>query len=328
VKKDIISFIILPDFVASKIYLRFFHEKNSLIIVTFHVLFRSEKEIALDLVDSRLGITVEKFRQFVEYFLNHDYTFISQNNILNGLDNNKKYIMITFDDGYFNNQYSLPILNEYQVPATFFISTNHVKNNRCFWWDVLYRERRKLGRSLKDITCEQNHLKLKRSEDIQKILINLLGKTGFRPISDIDRPFTPSELKDFSQEKYVFIGNHTSDHSILTNYSSNEIKLQLLNAQKTIYDITGITPILISYPDGNYSNEVIRISKEMGFKLGFTVYPKKNYLPIDIQTDGCMELNRFDLVDDIRLVNQCELFRSDIITSGQIRNLLRRRYYK
>ena len=86
-KKSIISLAKLPDLIVSKLYLRLFQEKNSLIIFNFHGLFRNEKEITLNLVDPQPWITVEQFRQFVEYYLDHGYTFISQNDILNGLNN-------------------------------------------------------------------------------------------------------------------------------------------------------------------------------------------------------------------------------------------------
>jgi peptidoglycan/xylan/chitin deacetylase (PgdA/CDA1 family) len=271
-------------------------------------------------------MTTDKFCQFVEYYLKHDYTFISQDDILNGLVTEKKYIMITFDDGYYNNQYALPILKKYKIPATFFISTNHVKYNKCFWWDVLYRERIKLGVSVNDISLEREQLKTKTNEEIEKYLKDMFGEGSFTPIGNIDRSFTPSELKNFSKEEFVFLGNHTSDHAILTNYSSNEIKSQILNAHNTINEITGITPTIISYPNGNHSNEIIRISKEIGYKLGVTVDNKKNYFPIDLQTDDCMRLGRFYLSGSENIIKQCEFFRSDIIVSHRISNLLRRRH--
>jgi len=322
-KQKIISLAKLPDIILSKIYLRLLQEKNSLITFVFHGLFRSEKEITLNFVDPQTWITIEHFHQFVEYYLDHGYIFVSPDDILQGLSNDKKYIMITFDDGYFNNKYALPILKKYQIPAVFFLSVNHIKNNKSFWWDVLYRERIKSGTSVRDRLSERKQLKSKTSDEIEQYLIDKFGKKAFKPISDTDRPFTPSELKDFSKEKYVFLGNHTNNHAILTNYSSNGIKSQIIDAQNAIHDITGITPTIISYPNGNYSDEIIKISREIGIKLGLTGVYRKNYLPIDYKVTNCMCLGRFDLSGSNDILKDCELFRSDILLCAHIWNLLK-----
>lgn len=323
-KRGIITTIELADQIFTQVYLRFFREKNSLITFLFHSLSLNGKESSLDVEGSKRGITIQRFRQFVEYFLDYDYIFISPDDILNGLNDDKKYVLITFDEGYFNNQYALPVLKEFEIPAVFFISANHVKYNKCFWWDAIYRERKKLGISAQVISNEINKLKSKTNEKIEEYIINRFGEEALEPTGNIDRPFTPSELKDFSKEKFVFLGNHTSDHAILTNYSPEEIKSQILSAQKTIYDITGITPIIISYPNGTYSKEVVRISKEIGLKLGITVDFKKNYLPIDFRGDDPFCLGRFFFYENNRLLKQCEMFRSDIELMKTIKRFLKK----
>ena len=51
------------------------------------------------------------------YYLAHSYTFISTVDVLNGLDPQKKYVLITFDDGYYKNHLALPILRRYGMPV-------------------------------------------------------------------------------------------------------------------------------------------------------------------------------------------------------------------
>lgn len=328
-KKNIVSVINTVDQIFSPVFLKFFKEKNSLIVLLFHVLFRNEEEISLNVLDPQQRITIPHFRQVIEYFLDQGYTFISPNDILNGLDNDKKYVLITFDDGYFNNQLTLPILNEYEIPALFFISVNHVKYNKAFWWDIIYRERKKQSMSAKGIRQEQLRLMNLTNEEIEKYVKNIFGEKAFEPIGDIDRPFTLQELEKFSNEKHVFLANHTCDHANLSFYSPDGIKSQILGAQNTIYDITGTKPIAISYPCAKYSNEVIRISKEIGLKLIFTGGFKKNYLPLHFQNDGTIRLFRVSLEGNNKLIKQCEVFRSDInlmFIIGSLLNLVQRRY--
>ena len=50
----------------------------------------------------------------------------------------KNQVCITFDDGYLDNYTTAaPLLQKYQCPATFFISTYYLENGQPYWWDVL-----------------------------------------------------------------------------------------------------------------------------------------------------------------------------------------------
>ncbi len=313
------------DHISSKLFFKFFSEANSLISFLFHGLFLDAKEISLNYVyPLQGGITVQHFRQFVDYYLNCGYKFIAPEDILNGLAPDKKYILITFDDGYFNNQYALPVLKEYKVPAIFFISTNNVIKKKGFWWDILFRERIKSGMSLKNITREEKKLKSKTAEEIERYIIAAFGEKSLKPICDIDRPFTPSELKDFSKKEYVHIGNHTADHAILTNYSPEGIRSQICGAQEAIYEMTGIKPIIFSFPDGLYSNEILKITREIGIRLTITTDPKKNHLPIKLQENYSASLGRFLLLGDREIITQCEIFCSDFSIYNRIKRAVQK----
>jgi peptidoglycan/xylan/chitin deacetylase (PgdA/CDA1 family) len=50
----------------------------------------------------------------------------------------KRYVAITFDDGYIDNyQTAKPLLEKSDIPATFFITTNNLGQQKEFWWDEL-----------------------------------------------------------------------------------------------------------------------------------------------------------------------------------------------
>ena len=307
----------------SKIYLRIFGEKNSILIFMFHAILYEEEIINQKLICPNQIITVKDFNNFMEYYVNKGYTFVSPDKILNGLNKYEKYAMITFDDGYFNNKNILKILEKYKVPAVFFISTNNVKYNKGFWWDILYREGIKNGRSMRQIKNEEKLLKNKKHSQIEKYLKNKYGKIALKPVSDIDRPFTSLEIQKISQNKYVYLGNHTADHALLRNYDANEIRFQISDAQNSIYRMGGLKPTIISYPYGCYSNEIVRISKEVGLKLGVTIEPRKNYLPIKLEGEDSMVLGRFDMKTQGKIIELCEIFRTDIPIYNII-NFLRR----
>ena len=133
----------------------------------------------------------------------------------------------------------------------------------------MYSEEAKLGASTKQISGKINQLRSKPTQDIERDLRDGYGAKTFVPVGDLDRPFTPSELRDFARERYVFLGNHTVDHPPLTNCSLGDTRRQILEAQDQIRELTGITPISIAYPYGCYSQDVIQISRTAGLKIGF-----------------------------------------------------------
>ena len=46
-------------------------------------------------------------------------------------------VVVTFDDGYADNLHAGRLLQRYEIPATFFISSGFIGGSREFWWDEL-----------------------------------------------------------------------------------------------------------------------------------------------------------------------------------------------
>ncbi|MGH8001477.1 MAG: polysaccharide deacetylase family protein [Brasilonema sp.] len=56
-------------------------------------------------------------------------------------------VVVTFDDGYADNLYhAKPLLERYDIPATVFVSTGYIGQERGFWWDELEQLLLKPGR--------------------------------------------------------------------------------------------------------------------------------------------------------------------------------------
>jgi peptidoglycan/xylan/chitin deacetylase (PgdA/CDA1 family) len=307
------------DSMVARAYLSLFRERNALLSFLFHSLFRDEREIALNQIDPLQRTTVAQFRRFVEYYLEHGYRFIGPDDLIAGVDPDGKYAIITFDDGYYNNTLALPVLEEFNVPAVVFVSTDHVRQNKCFWWDVLYRERVAEGASLRKAYGEGVAMKSKTTEQIERDLKARFGPESFVPRSDIDRPFTPAELREFAANRHIHLGNHTANHAILTNYTEEQVRAQIVEAQESIREMTGVDPSVIAYPNGAHSGQVLETCGELGLKIGFTVKPKKNVLPLDVHSADGLRLGRFAPHGDSAIEDQCRTYRSDLLLYGAFR---------
>jgi peptidoglycan/xylan/chitin deacetylase (PgdA/CDA1 family) len=307
------------DGLIARAYLGLFREGGGLLAFLFHSLFRDEREISLDQVDPLQRTTVSQFRTFVDYYLNHGFRFIGPDDLLRGLRPDGKYVLISFDDGYFNNTLALPVLRECRVPAVFFISTDHVRKHKSFWWDVLYRERTAQGASLERIRREGLGMKSKTTDQIEAELQAEFGPDAFIPRSDIDRPFTPAELRDFARAPHVHLGNHTANHAILTNYTPSEVRAQIREAQEALVEMTGVAPGAIAYPNGALSDSIVRACGDLGLELGFTIAPVKNPVPVNTPAPNALRLGRFALHDEIPIETQCRTYRSDLLLYNTFR---------
>jgi peptidoglycan/xylan/chitin deacetylase (PgdA/CDA1 family) len=307
----IASIIRFADSLLSKTYLRVFTERQALLIFLFHGLFLDDAEIGLHLVHPQQGITISHFREFVDHFSHHGYRFVSPNDVITGLDPAGHYCLIAFDDGYYSNHRALPVLEQYNVPAVFFISSNHVQQGKMFWWDVIYRERWRARVAPAVIEQEINELKTKKTTDAEAYVKQRFGPDALRPLGDLDRPFTPSELREFAKNRHVVIGNHTADHALLTNYPLDEVREQIAQAQQALLEMTGIEPNSIAYPNGYYNRDIVEVTRQVGLKLGLTVDLRKNRLPLHPESPDLMRLGRL-ILNGGNIRRQCEVARSDL----------------
>jgi glycosyltransferase involved in cell wall biosynthesis/peptidoglycan/xylan/chitin deacetylase (PgdA/CDA1 family) len=89
-----------------------------------------------------LCVTPDHFAEHLEILQKH-YRPMQLGQFAKGLDNGKfprRTVMLTFDDGYADNLYNAkPLLESYNIPATFFLTTGYINSEREFWWDELER---------------------------------------------------------------------------------------------------------------------------------------------------------------------------------------------
>jgi peptidoglycan/xylan/chitin deacetylase (PgdA/CDA1 family) len=163
-------------------------------------------------------------------------------------------------------------------------------------------------------------MKSLRTEAIEQTLADRFGSDAFVPRGDIDRPFSPGELRDFARNKLVHLGNHTANHAILTNYSPSEVRQQLRDCQNALRDIAGVEPVAIAYPNGAYSDEVLAACRDEGLRMGFTIRPEKSALPLDENSVARLRIGRFAPHGDHSMLSQCRTYRSDWLLYGRFRD--------
>ncbi len=291
----------------------------------FHALFPSRREVDSGLIDPFQPVTLADFRAFIDHFLEQGYRFVAPADLANGLDPGGRYALISFDDGYANNLAALPLLHEFDVPAVFFISANHVAEGRGYWWDVLYRCRRRQGRTPEEIGREQEALKALTHREIEATLQREFGAAALSPEDELDRPMTEAELAGFARDPHVTVGNHTADHAILTVHDDAEAAAQIRACQDYLAKVIGAAPGVIAYPNGNHDARVVALARREGLGLGFVTEPRRARLPLS--ADGAMTIGRYALDGGPGLRDPCRLCQSGpqlVHGSRRLRRWLRR----
>src|SRR5689334_8694623 len=87
------------DAAVARAYLRLFRERGGVLTFLFHSLFRDRREVgeaARSLMDPLQRTTVAQFRELIEYFVRNGYRFIRPADLLNGLDPDGRYALVSF----------------------------------------------------------------------------------------------------------------------------------------------------------------------------------------------------------------------------------------
>lgn len=203
---------------------------------------------------------------------------------------NKKSVALTFDDGYVDFYSTVyPILKKYNVPATVFVNTAGIDNDKEFWWDELecllnqpilpniiktektiyetlkYNNREKL---ISDIRNDIIGYSYKfRDEEICKLKLQI---NPFINSRSEYRTMNSDELKVLAKDPLITIGAHTVNH-ILCDIETYEIqKKEIKESKDKLESIINKEVNLFAYPNGNIGVETRKILSELEFKRAFT----------------------------------------------------------
>lgn len=292
-----------------------------LTIFVFHCVFANQAEADSGVVDPHERATPDGLARLFGYFRDHGYRFVSASEIDRGLPAEGRYAHLTFDDGFANNLHLLDLLPSEQVHATIFSSANHVRDGKAFWWNVVYRERRRRGQQT-SVAAECARLRQMTVAEVDRHLLSEFGPGALEPVGEVDRPLTVRELREMASSPWIEIGNHTLDHAVLPLYPPAEAEAQVAGAQDWLGDILGETPFFISYPNGNADDGLADMALRNGLRLGVTVVPTRNELPASATTR--MRLGRFRIVFDHRERPRMRAVRSSVQLAAVARGLVLR----
>ena len=107
----------------------------------------------------QLAVTPEHLEEHLQFLTRH-YSVIPLKELSKNLEDRRlkrRSVVVTFDDGYADNLLNAkPLLEKYDVPATVFVATGYIEQDREFWWDELDRVLIQPGKLPSVLTLEVN----------------------------------------------------------------------------------------------------------------------------------------------------------------------------
>jgi peptidoglycan/xylan/chitin deacetylase (PgdA/CDA1 family) len=230
-------------------------------------------------------------------------------------------VVITFDDGYRNNyQLAYPLLLEYSLPATFFITTDFVESQTLLWFDEIalclwsYEGRLAIPLLGLQMTINGgNRLSIsdmiiqkcksldpgERRNVLQYIreVCHYNNDSKNRILKRIFDPMTWAQMKEMTQSPLITLGVHTEDHQILTKCSPEVAEGQVFRSKVSVEKILERPVQYFAYPNGekgDFDEGTKRLLKKLRFQLGFTTVKKL----VDLRTDP-HEIGRFCISNDL-----------------------------
>ena len=208
-------------------------------------------------------------------YLNKFYNVISLEDAVNMLNSDKRIIdnavAITFDDGYKNSlSDAYPILKKYKVPATLFLPSGLINENKLAWWDqveLFYGDKSEIE-SMKKLPNEK---RIKMLKTMTPKIKNIPEKYKF---------LSKNELHKMSD---VFsYGFHTHSHPILTMTKKDEVKKEIINSKKKLENLLNMKIKSFCYPNGEFNDEIKNIVKNAGYDYACSIIKGRNKLGCDL----------------------------------------------
>jgi len=110
------------------------------------------------------------------------------------------------------------------------------------------------------------------------------------------------EILEFAKSDKCILGSHSHTHPLLATLSFEEQYRELEISKKILEDITGASIVGISYPHGSYTQDTLKIARELGYKIvassNIGINSKNNIDPLEVK--------RIEIVatDDVRFLRK------------------------
>ncbi len=223
-------------------------------------------------------ISQEYFEEILLYLTEKNYKFLTVSELKDNIDT-RNIIALTFDDGYSDNyEYALPVMQKYNITATFFPVVEPCKMNTVLPLDIYYHciDSMNLSNIERDDYIKGDIKKKfywSKPEEQKDILKNLFTNIPHKNVVEF---MNATQLKQLSAQGFE-IGSHGMTHSLLTAEYMTEQKAieELRGSKEWLESITGKKVSSYCFPAGRYNAKMIELARQAGYTSTCLVFRDK-----------------------------------------------------
>lgn len=249
-------------------------EKNKVSIFLFHGVIHEDTSNVRNYTGKH--ILSKDFDSFLKACMANGGTPISLDQLIDHQENGthlpEKPFSITFDDGFLNNmEVAVPILTQNEIPATFYITTDFIENNRMSWVDRIEYVFEEVPEGMitlpsgeytfsdissKILVLDKIRQEVKSNSAIipDTIATTIQKQLGFPTIWSsphiLDQKLNWQQVIELENTEGMTVGGHTHTHAILGFLDENSQKLEIDTSLKLLKEKAGIQSHHYSYPEG------------------------------------------------------------------------------
>ena len=209
------------------------------------------------------------FEKAIRWLKRNDYSFITTNQlaefIRNGSSPPRGAVWLTVDDGWKDNiDNIIPTIEEHKIPVTFFITTDPIENNRCFWWSLANKYEKQLISNFKYTKKDLYRVSESKRRRIMTEMYKMFNADNSEEAMSI------TELQEIACIPYVSIGGHTVHHVITPNCTNSELKTEIFECKQKLENWTDTEVVSFAYPNGRFNGDEIDILQDSGIEIAAT----------------------------------------------------------
>lgn len=251
-------------------------------ILTFHGL-RADDDPGL--IDTDLHTPVSIFREICGH-LARSYRVMPLSGIIRRLERRLPLpdgtVAITFDDGYASNHdLAFPVLREFDLPATIFVTSGFVDRTENLWFHRLEYAFAKTGQGGDAFGKAAREIKSLPQEQIGAALDRIESELGTDYAAEANKPaiFQPltwAQIREMHDSGVIEFGGHTHRHLIVGRCTTETAREEIQLSHRRLADELGTVPTLFAYPNGqpgDYTAESAALLREAGYTSAVTMSP-------------------------------------------------------